>query len=483
MKNFRQIGLIRLTAACGWLAAAGWAGAQSEEFVERAFRENPHVQAAREAMLRADADLRATYGFFDPQAASSAGYARDGRGIPGVGGDGSPASDAASLQAGVEKAFTPGFYLGAGAAERRLTDDDLCQTLAGVQVRLPLLRDRGFALWKQDFAVARAAYDAAAARLARVCQDLQRDVEARHIDYQNAVYGRSIADAAAERARRLVADAGQLESLKILPRYQILPARLEAALQEESAAQASNSVGVALRRLEELTGLIPPDLATQTIDVVRWVDRAALPVATNDPPPHMLRGEYREALAQLAAEQARLRKAENQEQSDLALQAAYTWQAEDDAGIVGTRGVITDTPSDEQVLLVWRKPLGGRQERARSEASRARIRELREELRAIEWRIAADRDVAAANFQAARQRLQIVADAVQSARDALAAEEERFRLGEGSSRQVLDAQKDLTAVLTRRNDIATELLRAQSAYRYAVGGSAPARAAQRRETP
>lgn len=478
---------LRTAAAGGWLAAAGLAGAQSDPLVEIAFRENPRVQAACAAVLKAEADLRAAYGFFDPQAASAAGYASDGRAIPGVGGEGSPAGDAASLQAGVEKAFSPGFYVGAGMAERRLLDlpgsDDLYQTLAGVQVRLPLLRDRGFALWKQDYAAVQAAYDAAAAKLVRVCQDLQRDVEARHIDYLNAAFRRSIAVSAADRARRLVAESEQLVSLKILPRYQVLPARLEAALREELAAQASNAVAVGLRRIEELTGPIPPDLTTQSVDVMHLAAGADLPDTTNGPTSFLLRGEYREALAQLAAEQARLRKAENQERSDLALQAAYTWQAEDDTSFVGTHGIVTDDPPDEQVLLVWRKPLGGRLERARSEASRARIRELREELRAIEWRTASERDVAAANFRAARQRLQLVADAVQSARDALTAEEERFRLGEGSSRQVLDAQKDLTAVLTRRNDIATELLRAQSAYRYAAGRTVPAQAAQRRETP
>jgi len=53
--------------------------------------------------------------------------------------------------------------------------------------------------------------------------------------------------------------------------------------------------------------------------------------------------------------------------------------------------------------------------------------------------------------------------------DALEAENERFCLGEGRSRNVLDAQRDLTDALKRQTIIAVELLRAYSNFMYASG--------------
>ena len=61
---------------------------------------------------------------------------------------------------------------------------------------------------------------------------------------------------------------------------------------------------------------------------------------------------------------------------------------------------------------------------------------------------------------------------MKAARLALDAERDRFRLGEGRSRQVLDAQKDLTKAMQRQNQNAASLLRTVSDYEYATGYSA-----------
>lgn len=80
-------------------------------------------------------------------------------------------------------------------------------------------------------------------------------------------------------------------------------------------------------------------------------------------------------------------------------------------------------------------------------------------------------EVARREYDAAGERLRWIGAAADSARAALAAEEERFRLGEGTSRHVLDAQKDLTDVLKRRNEILADALRARARYRAACGAT------------
>ena len=57
----------------------------------------------------------------------------------------------------------------------------------------------------------------------------------------------------------------------------------------------------------------------------------------------------------------------------------------------------------------------------------------------------------------------------EAAQQTVAAEQERFRLGEGNSHAVLEAQKNLTATLLRQNAAAAEFLRAMSDYNFACG--------------
>jgi len=76
---------------------------------------------------------------------------------------------------------------------------------------------------------------------------------------------------------------------------------------------------------------------------------------------------------------------------------------------------------------------------------------------------------AEAAYRAALRRMDQVESAVDNAVKTLEAERERFRLGEGRSRNVLDAQEDLTKAELRRNAAAADLLRAAAALDYAAG--------------
>jgi outer membrane protein TolC len=74
-----------------------------------------------------------------------------------------------------------------------------------------------------------------------------------------------------------------------------------------------------------------------------------------------------------------------------------------------------------------------------------------------------------ASLAAARDRLDIVDRAVGEARRALDAESERMRLGEGRSRNVLDAQKDLTTAERRANQAALDTVLAILDLLHAAG--------------
>ena len=72
-------------------------------------------------------------------------------------------------------------------------------------------------------------------------------------------------------------------------------------------------------------------------------------------------------------------------------------------------------------------------------------------------------------FVAACRRLASVDRAVEEAQGSLDAESERFRLGEGRSRLVLDAQKDLSAANRSANAAAAQVIRAFINKSYAAG--------------
>ena len=73
------------------------------------------------------------------------------------------------------------------------------------------------------------------------------------------------------------------------------------------------------------------------------------------------------------------------------------------------------------------------------------------------------------NFQAALRRLKMVREGIEAAKQNLASEQERFRLGENTSADVTAAQKNLTTILQREVTASADLLRAHSNYIYAVG--------------
>jgi outer membrane protein TolC len=89
--------------------------------------------------------------------------------------------------------------------------------------------------------------------------------------------------------------------------------------------------------------------------------------------------------------------------------------------------------------------------------------------RELQIRLTADLAAAHRDFTGSGERLNEITIAVEQARRTLEAEAERFRLGEGRSRNVLDAQNDLTKAYRARNTIVAALMKAHSDFMFASG--------------
>lgn len=440
------------------------AAAALRELSGIASRRHPAALAAMERVRQRLAVRHSVEGFRDATVAAGGGYAERDPAVPALSRAFGWINDAVWLEAGVEKPFYPGFHAGIGAAgrERRAPDEGF-ETLAGAQVRVPLLRDRGFTLHRADIAIADHEATAEAFDALRVLSDVLRDVALRYADLQVALAQARIARAAVERSEQLLKDAEQMVELGALAAHQLHPARLETARRHEEEAAAQRAIVTARLRLEEAIGGGPlPASANAEVNLLEWAESVVLPSPEAASDWVARRPEYRAALAALRAAEARLARAREDRRSDLNAHAVVAWRADeaDSNDSDGPRWAVG---------LTWWAPLGNRSGAGREAEARSRVAEWRERLREAEQTIAADAATARADIEAAIARLDWIRRAVETAQATLAAEQERFQLGEGASRQVLDAQKDLNDTLRRQNDIAAELLRARFRWLHATG--------------
>lgn len=468
--------LLKVAALClgaiTWLPAAG-ANLELEALVAEAFANNPAVQAAQYEVNRAQAERDELRGFFDPQLNAAASQADYNAGY-----------NRAFLHAGVDAAILPGVYLGTRFEESYysqfqtsitnvfgINNNNLWQSLAGLRLGVPLLRDRGFLQWKLSDERAAKRHHMAQNRWRAITQQCRHDVEQQYIAVLEAVAQRYVAQAALTRVEKLLKEAQELVQLKIVPEYQLFTARSEVALRREAETADQQACQTTQTRLLELLGtsqrtrLVRASFNT----LILWAESVELPPLYAEEPALKARGDYNEILDFI--EVAEKEQAINQDnlRSDLSLNAETILQGDDPHNVIGAGRYLTERNLGASIGLTWKRPLGYRTEKARMRAISATIDARHELLRQTAIRIRADLKVQHEQFMSAQDRLSLVAQAIVAARQALEAENERFCLGEGRSRNVLDAQKDLTDALKRQIVIAVELLRAYSNFMYASG--------------
>jgi outer membrane protein TolC len=445
-----------------------------ERLVAVALARSPRVAAAHARAESAAAARAGDSGFFDPQLTASAGYSDWSRSAPGFRAS-TVTRNAVGVEAGVNQAVVPGFYLGVGAAERYLTEpgddrDALYQTLLGAQVWVPVGRDRGFRLWRWDDLAALHAARAAAYRWLAEAQNARRAAELAYVDLLLAWADEAATAEAVRRAEKLLAEAEELARLKAIPAYQAEAARLDVALNREEAESAAQATLARAARLAEVVGAATPEATNRNAEAVAAIARSTTTPASVEPETACRwRGDCLAALASAEAAAFRQRRAVESGKPDVAVSASVTWQGEDERSAWGGEALTDEETTGAEVALIWRQALGRRRERAEARAAGADVQAAREDVAGVRLRVATDLRVARAALESAQRRLQMGDAAVEHAVRAMDAENERFRMGEGRSRNVLDAQKDVTKAVQRRNGAAAALLAAASEAGFAMG--------------
>lgn len=444
----------------------------------RALASSPVIEAQRRRVEQALARHEELLGFYDPSLYAAAGKAERARGVPGSSGFRSLSNQAQEAQIGVEVPVQPGAYVSAGAAERFLFDDGdyshLYQTLLGVRVRIPLTRDRGFVQWQLSRARTLAEYNGSVSELIMTMQNLRHDIERAYVHAYETLSAYQVAQEATARFQTLLDDARSLADLKVVPSYQVYPAEMELAFRQEDEERTKQAYEISLITLQrtigdnqEVTLQFGPESLIQQALALRHLPDASLPDAL------ARNGEFLRAQNRLDAARADLALAEDDLKAHVSLNAGITWQGEEPNQPWGIRSIRSEKGLGGEVTLVYERPLMYRAERSRITRYRARIAEHKDIVETISIDVKADLQSATRSFERLQSRLQILDRALEAARKTVEAESERFRLGEGRSRNVLDAQRDLNTAQQRQTRAAAALLRSYYDFRYAAGYPQP----------
>jgi outer membrane protein TolC len=480
--RFEILGIsLCLTLVATWTSRAD----ELDELITLAYSNSPTLQAAREGTRQAEAAHDATGEFLDPRTTATAGRLDGDASAPLLAAPlWLPTADAYGAAAAVEVPVRPGLYAGVGVSKQYLIDpakgvDPGSRTAVGGQIRIPLLQDRGFSQWRLSQARRKELQTAAEAHQLETRQAVRHAVELAYIAYLAELANAATAESATDRAQQLLKEAEELVRLKVVPEYQLAPARLELALRREEIYAASQAIDTARIRLQQVLGSAPPSLLTT--NPATLITRAAslaaleLPACTGV---CSARGALREVDALSAAAAADSRTLDDKLRPDLGLSLRGVWSTEETSSpTTDNNGTLAggDT-SSAAALLVWTRPWSQTGPRARLRESRAHEAQLAEVRRELQNRLSADLAAAHRDVTGAGERFKEITIAVEQARRTLEAEAERFRLGEGRSRNVLDAQNDLTKASRARNAIVAGLLKGHSDFMYACGyppGGAP----------
>ena len=446
-----------------------------QALLDRALLANPQVLAAKSRVEQALEQHEELLGFFDPQLYAAGGTAQRARGVAGGTGWTSLTNDADELTAGIEFPVRPGAYISMGATERSLLDggggyDQLYQSLFGVRLRIPLLRDRGFVQFEQNRARTLAEYNGQVSDLIGVMQTLRHAVETAYVDAYSTLASYDVSKRATKRFRVLLEQARELSRLKVMSAYQVFPTEMELSLRLEEEEQARQVHVVSLIQLQKQIGdQQPVTLGFGPEHVVEVASGLGNLPEVDLEQSLERRGSYLRLQNRIEAARTDLKRATDDLRPDLSLNAAVTWSGEDPDQPFASHTIITDENLGGEIVVVWQQPLMHRAANHRLSGARAHIAELRQSIETERNALKADMQSAMEAYSVLIGRLKLLGQAKEAAQQTVAAEDERFRLGEGTSRNALDAQKDLTTTLNRQAGAAAALLRALADYRHAAG--------------
>ena len=444
------------------------------ECLDAASRVNPRIQSANLAADAAGLDAEAArLSFRSPSFSASVGQTEEPVDAPFSTMGFSLPSDALSAQAGVEAPLVAGVYGGAGIrqlshrADGESDGDDA--TSLGARLRIPLWRDRGFAANALDVESLAQEAQARIASARSLALDEYSAVAKSYSQLLFVAADSAEVERALDRAEALVKDAAYRAELQDVAEYQVYPARLEAAVRREELAGSRGNIATARTGLAsavgsaDFAGPASNELATAGAALDAW----AREIASADTSA-LLAADAFEACPELAAALATARSlaeaanaAGEAEKPDLDVVLGAGWGNEDDAESGRDAGY--------GAAIVFSTPLSRDGARARIDAARIRADAARADADAARLAAFTRHASAAASFTNACARLAMVEDSVTQARLALESEDERFSIGDGSSRNVLDAQKDLTNATRQKLSVAHQVIDYYIELRRSVG--------------
>lgn len=447
------------------------------ELYQRAESGNPTIQAARERVEQSRLKHESLLEFLDPSVFAAAGATKDSRTLPFSSSSYRYMTDnTLEMQGGVLVPVADGAYVSAGGATRRYFDTDsdtghFYQNLLGLQISVPLMRDRGFALYSWDREIAMAEYNYTAALLLSECQTLRHDLEIAYVNAYETLSSSNIQNAAVERFEQFLENARSLAELKSIPDYQIHAAVYELQIGRDDDAVAVNNHKLSLVTLASLIGDgVPIELKGNERYLIEVSEKLVLP--DDGPSVEMAmsgRGDVTSVLEQMKQIRASLERLTEEGKDSLSLNAGVSFQAEGRDHPFQAHRIISDDYLGCEINLVWQRSLNNRGNEARQRQNEARLAELNAILDQQKLLVTTQMRQAELRIQSARQRLEFARQGIQAASDNVTAEQQRFQLGESSSQAVLDAQKNYNAILLRMNTAAADLLRAVADYRFACG--------------
>lgn len=449
-------------------------GTDLEGYLARAGEGNAGVLSAKRECEAAGLDVVwVKRRFWAPEVKGAVGMSEDPEEVPlGSWGSGVE-SDSSSVGAGVEVPLVSGVYGGAGARFQRMAvageGDGDGITAAGGHVRVPLLRDRGFCenvleerVYGYEEKIALYGYEGA-------LLDAMVGVTEAYAQYLYRVAdGQEISNALG-RAEQLVSDTASRAELKDIAEYQVYPAQYEAATREEELAEAKTQVVLAREGLREAIGvgdgvLVGGESAEDAHGLLMaWVEALAGVdvrgvVAANEKRevPEVLKAE-----AVWQAMEAREGAVREAEKASLDLTVGAGWRSEADATTLNEAGYA--------VSLVYARSFSQEGRRAKEGAARLRAEAAQYAYAAKCLEVGVRKEKALARVESVLLRRELVGATVEAARRVLEAETERFAIGDGSSRAVLDAQNYLTTARRRELSVSLDVIVAMAEMYRALG--------------
>jgi outer membrane protein TolC len=477
-----------------------------EEAIARALEKNESILIERQSLAAADAAVSGAYGAYDPVLELQSGWRRTVdpvnsafSGAPA--GRDAPTAEVAEAGAAVRQLLRTGGVLSLRANASRGTTDgafDLLSpaygTQVGVELRQPLLRDRGVDVARFTVRAAGADRERTAAVLEREVSETVAAVERAYWTLAAARSAVGVREEAVRHAEEQLAETevriehGASPKTEIAqPRAEVERRRGELLAAREAAARAENALKLLILSdadgelwLERLAPAADAPVEVAAVDVAAAIERALAS-----------RPELEAAAA--AIERRRAATAFAREGVRPALDAVLSY---DRYGLSGTLnggaglpgfpgGVPTGLEGDfgrslellgdgdfenARVALVLGVPLGNRAARAAALGAESAERQSEADRTRLRKTIRAEVLDAAAALETAGQRIEAARAGREAAEVQLAAERERFAVGLSTNFLVLTRQNDLArarldeiSALTDYRTARTELGRATGA--------------------